>query len=97
MELPLELVTTGGEIDVETTPDHSATRLLLTTTHRVSRQAVTQELHVHQVQQLAGALLAWLAENGHDLPELDLPDLELDEDEDEAQSATARVLPEHTR
>jgi len=92
MELPLELVTTGGELDVETTPDHSTTRLLLTTTHRASRYVVSQELDVSQVRDLAGALTRWLVDSGHPLRETDLPDEDL-EDEDEAQPATV----EHQR
>ncbi len=66
MELPLDL----GAMRLVETPDRSTTRLML---------EWLPELHdclgldVRDVQALAGTLLHWLADNGHDLP--DLPDL----------------------
>jgi hypothetical protein len=87
MELPLELVTTAGELIVTGTDDHSRTRLRVTAVDRWSRSMVAQDVTVHDVQTLAGALLRWLADEGHDLPDLPATgaDLEL------------VVLPEHTR
>lgn len=96
MELPLELVTTAGELIVGPTDDHSATRLLVFTVDRWSRGAHRQELTVTDVQALAVELLGWLVVNGHELPELPATDEDLEDEDvtaprtDEARTFTSR-------
>jgi hypothetical protein len=103
----------GKLLTLRTTEDNSSTRLLLqlreASTHPFAVRIVT-ELRADDVQQLAGALLQWLVDCGHELPELP-PELELaDEDAQPAtvavpeqarpaqdQPVPMRELPEHTR
>jgi hypothetical protein len=84
MDLPLDIRTRDAELVLDTTDDVSSTRLLAYAYQAGAR--VRLELPVADVQALAGALLQWLAVNGHDAPELPVTEAELahysDEDED---------------
>jgi hypothetical protein len=94
MELPLELITRSGTLFVEPTTDYSRTRLRAGLGGTQGLRAL--ELDVRDVQALAGALLQWLAECGHDLPELPVqhpmqyPDGDEDIDEDPDQEVDSR-------
>jgi hypothetical protein len=83
MDLPLDIRTRDAELVLDTTDDVSSTRLLAYAYQAGAR--VRLELGVADVQALAGALLQWLAANGHDAPELTEAELAhySDEDEDE--------------
>ncbi len=61
MEFPLDL----GDLRLDRTSDTSRTRLVL---HDGTEGLAY--LDVRDVQALAGTLLHWLADNGHDLPDL---------------------------
>lgn len=70
MELPLELSTLPHRVVLDPTEDNSRTRLMLSLDRPDTRTGGYAELDVRDVQELAGALLQWLDENGHDLPAL---------------------------
>lgn len=87
MDLPLDL----GPVVLEQTPDKSRTMLKL---NARTHDAIAW-LDLEVVRQLAGALMQWLDDYGHVLPDapagwrlVEVEPLQLDDDEDEAQPAT---------
>ena len=91
-------------LELQRTKDRSSTELEL----RVPHVDGVAGLGVRDVQDLAGALLEWLVENGHQLPELPAMDEDLEDAEDEdvepvehtrpAQDQPVPAgVPEHTR
>jgi hypothetical protein len=93
MELPLELNTRTGCLHLEGTADNSRTRLLLTAGGPISGARL--ELDTADVQLLAAALLTWLNENEHELPDpvewWRQPYVQEDEDEDEEGHDGGRI------
>jgi hypothetical protein len=80
MDLPLEL----GVLRLSQTADYSSTQLRID----VPDMDGVARLGVQDAQDLAGALLQWLASNGHELPLL--PELEDTKDEDEDEDEDSR-------
>ena len=78
MDIPLELATVDGVLHVGRTADASPTRLVLEVWPR-SEGLARLDLGVLDVRILAGALLQWLADQGHDLPESPATDGDLED------------------
>lgn len=92
----VELFTRSRRVTLRTTEDNSTTRL------RVQVRAVdwehtclSAELNVRDVQQLAGAMLQWLNDGGHALPDAPAGWVLVEQYlEDEP---AVHVIPEHSR